>query len=71
MNTVAPGGVVTDFGGGLLRDPQLQQTVIAETPLGRMGEPEDIAGVVLFLASDLSRHVTGQVLVVDGGFTIA
>jgi 3-oxoacyl-[acyl-carrier protein] reductase len=47
--------------------PDIVQTAIAESPLGRTAEPEDVAGAVLFLASDLARHVTGQVLRVDGG----
>ena len=67
VNSVAPGGVVTDFGGGLMRDPQLQKTVIAETPLGRVGEPEDVAGVIASLLSPDTRWITGQRIEVNGG----
>jgi 3-oxoacyl-[acyl-carrier protein] reductase len=47
--------------------PEVVEEARLETVLGRIGEPEDVAGAVLFLCSDLSRHVTGQVLRVDGG----
>ena len=50
-------------------DPQAQRaTIVAQTPLGRFGEPEDIAYGVLYLASDESRFVTGTELVIDGGY---
>ena len=70
LNVVAPGGVVTDFGGGALRDPELQKVVVAETPLGRMGEPEDIAGVVASLLAPETRWITGQRIEVTGGYRL-
>ena len=70
VNVVAPGGVVTDFGGGALRDPGLQKVVVAETPLGRMGEPEDIAGVVASLLAPETRWITGQRIEVTGGYRL-
>jgi len=70
LNAVAPGGVVTDFGGGALRDPCLQQAVAAETPLGRIGEPEDVAGVIAALLAPSTRWVTGQRLEVTGGYRL-
>lgn len=51
----------------MLDIPELVQAYIEKTPLGRIGEPEDVAHVVLFLASDAARFVTGQTLLVDGG----
>lgn len=70
VNTVAPGGIVTDFGGGVMRDPALQKQVIAETPLGRIGEPDDVAGVVASLLSPETRWVTGQRIEVTGGYRL-
>jgi len=65
VNVVAPGLIRTPMTAGLA--PELVERAVAETALGHAGEPEDVAGAVLYLASDLSRHVTGQVLRVDGG----
>jgi 3-oxoacyl-[acyl-carrier protein] reductase len=48
----------------------VQDSIVAQTPLGRIGTPADITGPVLFLASDWSRFMTGQVLVVDGGLVM-
>jgi NAD(P)-dependent dehydrogenase (short-subunit alcohol dehydrogenase family) len=70
VNAVAPGGIATDFGGGVMRDPELQKTVAAETPLGRVGEPEDVAGVVAMLLSSETRWITGQRIEVTGGFRL-
>jgi D-threitol dehydrogenase (NAD+) len=69
VNAVAPGLTATAMTADLA--PAVREEYRTMTPNRRIGLPEDIAGPVLFLASDLSRHVTGQVLVVDGGFTIA
>ena len=65
VNAVAPGWVETPMTAAL--PEELRQRALAETALGRLGRPEDVAGAVLFLCSDLARHVTGQVLRVDGG----
>ncbi|MDP6461082.1 MAG: SDR family oxidoreductase, partial [Gemmatimonadota bacterium] len=62
---VAPGLVRTAMTESL--PGEVLRTALDETALGRMAEPEDVAGSVLFLCSDLARHVTGQVLRVDGG----
>lgn len=70
VNVVAPGGVATDFGGGVMRDPELQKTVAAETPLGRLGEPEDVAGAVAMLLAPESRWITGQRVEVTGGYRL-
>lgn len=66
-NCVAPGFIATDMTATL---PEAARTALLESiPLGRLGAPADIAGAVLFLASDLGTYITGQVLVVDGGMT--
>ncbi len=53
-----------------LGDTTLNARIAAGVPLGRLGEPADIAGAMLFLASDAARYITGQTLVVDGGATL-
>jgi NAD(P)-dependent dehydrogenase (short-subunit alcohol dehydrogenase family) len=69
VNVVAPGWVDTPMTGGL--PDEMRRRAIDETVLGRAGTPGDVAGAVLFLCSDMSRHVTGQVLRVDGGQLMA
>jgi 3-oxoacyl-[acyl-carrier protein] reductase len=65
VNAVAPGFIETDMTHGLT--PELKQKMIDQTPLGRIGSPEDIAGAVKFLASDEASFITGHVLDVNGG----
>nr|WP_042191265.1 SDR family NAD(P)-dependent oxidoreductase [Kibdelosporangium sp. MJ126-NF4]CEL19955.1 3-oxoacyl-[acyl-carrier protein] reductase [Kibdelosporangium sp. MJ126-NF4]CTQ97179.1 3-oxoacyl-[acyl-carrier protein] reductase (EC 1.1.1.100) [Kibdelosporangium sp. MJ126-NF4] len=65
VNLVAPGIIETDQTAGLT--PEIRERYSKLAALGRLGEPDDIASVVLFLASDLSRFVSGQTIVVDGG----
>ncbi len=67
VNSVAPGYLTTEMTGTL--DDKQGRQIIGRTPLGRLGEPEEIADAVSFLASDQARFFTGQVLVVDGGIT--
>jgi NAD(P)-dependent dehydrogenase (short-subunit alcohol dehydrogenase family) len=71
VNSVAPGLVKTDFARALWENPELREIALKQTPLQRLGEPEDIAGAALFLASDDASFVTGHVLTVDGGWSIA
>lgn len=70
VNAIAPGVVRTDFAKALWENPAAEAALRRVTPLGRIGEPSDIAGAAVFLASDAGRYVTGQTLVVDGGATI-
>ncbi len=67
VNSVAPGYLLTEMSHGLDAD-ELEQ-IVRRTPVGRLGEPEDVAAAVLFLASPEAAFITGQVLVVDGGLT--
>ena len=70
-NTIAPGAIMTDFGGGHLRnDEQLQQFISNVTALGRPGVAEDIGGVVAFLCTEEARWVNGQRIEVSGGMLI-
>ncbi len=67
VNAVAPGAILTEALEVVAADPQIKAAIEAGTPLRRLGEPDDIAAAVLYLASDASSYVTGQVLAVDGG----
>ncbi|GBD30151.1 3-oxoacyl-[acyl-carrier-protein] reductase FabG [bacterium HR32] len=67
VNAIAPGFFPTRMSGKLLE--RVGDRVVAQVPLGRLGQAGDLKGVALFLASEASRYVTGQVLAVDGGFT--
>lgn len=69
VNAVAPGGITTPGSSQGMTDEAIKQS-IAMIPLGRMGEPKDIAGAVAFLASDKASYITGQTIVVDGGWTL-
>ncbi|HLT58773.1 MAG: 3-oxoacyl-[acyl-carrier-protein] reductase [Limnochordales bacterium] len=68
VNVVAPGYIRTDMTDQLSQ--QLQEKYIAQIPMGRVGDPEDVAYAVAFLASDESKYITGHTLVVDGGLTM-
>jgi NAD(P)-dependent dehydrogenase (short-subunit alcohol dehydrogenase family) len=68
VNAIAPGFFVTNIGGGHAHDPQLQAAVAKSIPMHRVGHPRDIAGLALFLASPASAYLTGQQIVIDGGW---
>lgn len=67
VNCVAPGWVVTDMTKDSLSDAEINKKVINDIPLNKIAQPEDIAGPVLFLASDLASHITGEIINVNGG----
>lgn len=70
VNCIAPGLIKTDFARALWENPDTLKTVTRGTPLLRIGEPREIAGAAVYLASDASTFMTGQTMIVDGGSTI-
>lgn len=71
VNCIAPGLVKTDFSKALWDDPVARAAYDSRTPLGRIGEPDEIAGTAVFLAAPASGFITGQVIVADGGVTVS
>jgi NAD(P)-dependent dehydrogenase (short-subunit alcohol dehydrogenase family) len=71
VNAIAPGWIETAMTAPLTNDPARREAIIARTPLARWGQPEDVAGAALFLASPAAAFVTGIVLPVDGGYSAA
>tara|TARA_A100001037_G_scaffold12867_2_gene11989 strand:+ start:11376 stop:12155 length:780 start_codon:yes stop_codon:yes gene_type:complete len=67
VNAIGPGSIETDMAAVVLSDEESLARVMSRTPLHRMGQPEDIAGTALFLASDDSSYITGQTIYVEGG----
>ena len=70
VNALSPGYFPTDMNAPMVAAPGRFDALVSRIPLGRAGEPEDLAGVVAFLASDAARYVTGQILDVDGGMSV-
>lgn len=70
VNAIAPGVIKTRFSRALWDNPQMSDAITAKTPAGRVGEPDEICGLALYLASDASSYTTGAVITVDGGYTL-
>jgi len=71
VNAIAPGWIATALTGGLQQDAARSAAIVGRTPMQRWGEPDDLAGAALFLASPAARFVTGVILPVDGGYLVA
>jgi gluconate 5-dehydrogenase len=71
VNGIGPGYIVTELNRALLDDQKFNAMVQSRTPAGRWGEPSDLAGASVFLASRASDFITGQIIYVDGGFLSA
>ncbi|GCE14456.1 SDR family oxidoreductase [Tengunoibacter tsumagoiensis] len=70
VNNIAPGAVDTPIDADVKADPQKFSALLAEIPLHRMGQPEEVARLVLYLASDASAYVTGSTFTIDGGLSV-
>jgi len=70
VNAIAPGPTLTGLTRASYADPERRRATIAQIPLGRIGQPDDIVGAILYLASDESRWVTGSTVTVDGGYLV-
>jgi dehydrogenase/reductase SDR family member 4 len=70
INAIAPGLIKTEFARALWEDPKRAEERVSNTPLRRLGEPRDIGGIAVFLASPAAAFITGQCIVADGGVTI-
>jgi len=68
VNAIAPGLIETDMTGAL--SDEIRQAILQKIPIGKLGQPDDIAGAVAYLASAEAKYVTGQVLTVDGGMVM-
>lgn len=71
VNAISPGVTRTEFARALWENPVAEEALNRATPLGRIGEPSEMAGAAVFLASPAASYITGQAIVIDGGMTIA
>ena len=69
VNAVGPTFILTPLTQSTFDDPKMREDLLARIPAGRVGQPEDVVGAVVFLASDAAELVTGHTLMVDGGWT--
>jgi gluconate 5-dehydrogenase len=71
VNAIAPGYFATEMNRALLDDPKFDSWVKQRTPAGRWGEPDEIAGLAVFLASPAANYITGQLIMIDGGMSVS
>ena len=71
VNAIAPGLIETKFAQVLVDNDEIRSSIVNQTAAGRVGQPRDISGAAVFLASDESDYLTGDVMVIDGGWTLA
>ena len=71
VNAIAPGYFATEMNRALIDNAEFNAWVCKRTPAGRWGQPEEIAGLAVFLASRASDYITGQLLVIDGGMSVS
>jgi NAD(P)-dependent dehydrogenase (short-subunit alcohol dehydrogenase family) len=69
-NSIAPGLIKTDFAKALWENPEILKAVLGNTPMQRIGEPDEIAGAAVMLSSKAGEYINGQTIVIDGGTTI-
>ncbi len=69
-NAIAPGMVKTRFSEALWKNPDILKRVISQAPMGRIADPDEMVGAIIYLASDASSYVAGQVIALDRGVTI-
>ena len=67
VNAIGPGSIMTDLLRTVMDDEAARRRILSRTPLGRCGEPEEVARIALFLASDDASYITGQIIYADGG----
>jgi NAD(P)-dependent dehydrogenase (short-subunit alcohol dehydrogenase family) len=67
VNAIGPGSIATEMLESVMTDPAVRRTILSRTPLGRIGEPREIAAIAAFLASDEASYITGQTIYADGG----
>jgi NAD(P)-dependent dehydrogenase (short-subunit alcohol dehydrogenase family) len=67
VNAIGPGSIMTELLQDVMQNPEGRRRVLSRTPLGRIGEPREIAGVAAFLASDDASYITGETIFADGG----
>ena len=71
VNAIAPGVIKTRLSQALWQTPQIAESILTRLPLGRFGEPDDVAGLALYLVSPAADYISGAVFVVDGGLSLA
>ncbi len=71
VNAIAPGLIETRFASALVKNPTILEQVVRRTPLGRHGQPNEIAAAAVYLTSDAASFVSGHTMVIDGAYTVS